>query len=67
MLQVTLSTTGLPTAIDIYRQPFGIRTVSVNNTQIFINSKPFYCHGVAKHEDSDVGDLRNNRRQHLSS
>ena len=53
-LQITLSTTGIPTTVDVYRQPFGIRTVSFNNTQIFINSMPFYCHGVAKHEDSDA-------------
>ena len=39
---------------DVYRQPFGIRTVEVTQTQLLINRKPFYCHGVAKHEDSDV-------------
>lgn len=39
---------------DIYRLPFGVRTVNVTSTQFFINQKPFYCHGVAKHEDADV-------------
>ncbi|KAK7087444.1 beta-glucuronidase-like [Littorina saxatilis] len=39
---------------DIYRQPFGIRTVKVTDTQFLINGLPFYCHGVAKHEDSDI-------------
>ena len=39
---------------DVYRQPFGIRTVEVTDNQILINRKPFYCHGVAKHEDSDL-------------
>lgn len=53
-LKVSLRSTGNPTTTDVYRQPFGIRTVSVSNTQIFINSRPFYCHGVAKHEDSDI-------------
>ncbi len=40
--------------MDMYSQPFGIRTVRATNTQILLNEKPFYCHGVAKHEDSDV-------------
>merc|ERR1719483_754652 len=39
---------------DVYRQPFGIRTVKITPNDILINSKPFYCHGVAKHEDSDL-------------
>ncbi|CAC5424499.1 uidA [Mytilus coruscus] len=39
---------------DIYRQPFGFRTVNKTNTQLLINNKPFYCHGVAKHEDYDL-------------
>ena len=46
--------TGNDGKIDIYRQRFGVRTVKVTNTQLLINGKPFYCHGVAKHEDSDV-------------
>lgn len=39
---------------DVYRQKFGVRTVSKTQTGLFINNKAFYCHGVAKHEDSDV-------------
>jgi len=39
---------------DIYRQPIGLRTVKVEETQFLINGKPFYFHGVDKHEDADV-------------
>ncbi|BFZ04365.1 hypothetical protein BsWGS_07404 [Bradybaena similaris] len=38
---------------DVYRQPFGIRTVRVSGNRFLINEKPFYCHGVSKHEDAD--------------
>ncbi|BFZ04367.1 hypothetical protein BsWGS_07406 [Bradybaena similaris] len=38
---------------DIYRQPFGIRTVRATEDQFLINEKPFYCLGVGKHEDAD--------------
>jgi len=44
-------------SVDVYREPFGIRTVTVTNTQLFINNQPFYCKGVAKHEDSDVSQF----------
>ena len=44
-------------AFDVYRQKFGVRTVRVAKNQIQINDQPFYCHGVAKHEDSDVSYL----------
>lgn len=44
--------------MDIYREPFGIRTVRVTDKQLLINNQPFYCHGVAKHEDSDVSLFR---------
>jgi len=40
--------------MDVYRQPFGIREVRSTETQLLINEKPFYCHGAAKHEDSDI-------------
>lgn len=40
--------------IDVYREPFGVRTVKITEKQLFINDRPFYCHGVAKHEDADV-------------
>ncbi|XP_070700106.1 beta-glucuronidase [Pempheris klunzingeri] len=39
---------------DVYTLPVGIRTVSVSSTQFLINNKPFYFHGVNKHEDSDI-------------
>ncbi|XP_064620167.1 beta-glucuronidase-like isoform X2 [Lineus longissimus] len=40
--------------IDIYRLPFGIRTVRVEQGQVLVNGKPFYCHGFGKHEDADI-------------
>ncbi|KAM9846484.1 beta-glucuronidase [Aulostomus maculatus] len=39
---------------DFYVLPVGIRTVNVTSTQFLINNKPFYFHGVNKHEDSDI-------------
>ncbi|CAG2206233.1 GUSB [Mytilus edulis] len=50
-LKVTMTSDA---GIDVYRQPFGVRTVKVTSTQLLINNKPFYCHGVPKHEDSDI-------------
>uniref|UniRef100_A0A8C5LQI2 Beta-glucuronidase n=1 Tax=Leptobrachium leishanense TaxID=445787 RepID=A0A8C5LQI2_9ANUR len=40
--------------MDIYTLPVGIRTVKVSDVQFLINGKPFYFHGVNKHEDYDV-------------
>uniref|UniRef100_A0A8C6SAE6 Beta-glucuronidase n=1 Tax=Neogobius melanostomus TaxID=47308 RepID=A0A8C6SAE6_9GOBI len=39
---------------DVYALPVGIRTINVTTTQFLINNKPFYFHGVNKHEDSDI-------------
>ncbi|XP_034994652.1 beta-glucuronidase [Zootoca vivipara] len=39
---------------DTYTQPVGIRTVQVTRNKFLINEKPFYFHGVNKHEDSDI-------------
>uniref|UniRef100_A0A8D2CQY0 Glucuronidase beta n=1 Tax=Sciurus vulgaris TaxID=55149 RepID=A0A8D2CQY0_SCIVU len=39
---------------DFYALPVGIRTVAVTESQFLINGKPFYFHGVNKHEDADV-------------
>ncbi|XP_051541049.1 beta-glucuronidase isoform X2 [Myxocyprinus asiaticus] len=39
---------------DIYTLSVGIRTVKVTSTQFLINNKPFYFHGVNKHEDADI-------------
>ncbi|XP_040280718.1 beta-glucuronidase [Bufo bufo] len=39
---------------DVYTLPVGIRTVQVSGQQFLINGKPFYFHGVNKHEDYDI-------------
>lgn len=39
---------------DIYTLPVGVRTVQVTSTKFLINNKPFYFHGVNKHEDADI-------------
>ncbi|XP_068421532.1 beta-glucuronidase isoform X2 [Eschrichtius robustus] len=39
---------------DFYTLPVGIRTVAVTESQFRINGKPFYFHGVNKHEDADI-------------
>ncbi|XP_072272210.1 beta-glucuronidase isoform X1 [Pyxicephalus adspersus] len=39
---------------DFYALPVGIRTVQVSGQQFLINGKPFYFHGVNKHEDYDI-------------
>ncbi|XP_074869413.1 beta-glucuronidase [Carettochelys insculpta] len=39
---------------DVYTLPVGIRTVYVTSSQFLINGKPFYFHGVNKHEDADI-------------
>lgn len=38
--------------IDVYEEPFGIRTVEVGDNQFLINGKPFYFKGFGKHEDT---------------
>ncbi|AFH62622.1 beta-glucuronidase [Paenibacillus caseinilyticus] len=40
--------------IDVYEQPFGIRTVEVRDGQFLINGRPFYFKGFGKHEDSPI-------------
>ncbi|MFB5678865.1 beta-glucuronidase [Paenibacillus terreus] len=40
--------------IDIYEQPFGIRTVEVKDGKFLINNKPFYFKGFGKHEDTPM-------------
>uniref|UniRef100_A0A0K8SMX2 Beta-glucuronidase n=1 Tax=Lygus hesperus TaxID=30085 RepID=A0A0K8SMX2_LYGHE len=39
---------------DVYRLPFGIRTITWNNTTLLINNKPVYMRGFGRHEDSDI-------------
>ncbi|XP_013003707.1 beta-glucuronidase isoform X2 [Cavia porcellus] len=46
--------TGMGPMTDFYTLPVGIRTVAVTESQFLINGKPFYFHGVNKHEDSDI-------------
>ncbi|KAM8742084.1 beta-glucuronidase-like [Acanthopagrus schlegelii] len=49
-----MATDGRSTYEDMYTLPVGIRSVAVTSTQFLINNKPFYFHGVNKHEDSDI-------------
>ncbi|XP_020862670.1 beta-glucuronidase [Phascolarctos cinereus] len=54
-LEVTLVVqTGAGIVSDVYTLPVGIRTVEVVRSQFLINGKPFYFHGVNKHEDADI-------------
>lgn len=39
---------------DFYTLPVGIRTVAVTDSKFLFNGKPFYFHGVNKHEDADI-------------
>ncbi|KAF4520951.1 hypothetical protein B566_EDAN008762 [Ephemera danica] len=40
--------------IDVYRLPFGIRTITWTNSKILVNGKPFYFRGFGRHEDLNV-------------
>ena len=40
--------------IDVYEQPFGVRTVEVKDAKFLINGRPFYFKGFGKHEDFAV-------------
>ena len=40
--------------IDTYEQPFGVRTVAIQDGKFLINGKPFYFKGFGKHEDSHL-------------
>ncbi|GAA4848990.1 beta-glucuronidase [Paenibacillus vulneris] len=40
--------------IDVYEQPFGVRTVEVKDGRFLINQKPFYFKGFGKHEDTAI-------------
>lgn len=53
-----MATDGRSAYEDMYTLPVGIRSVAVTSTQFLINDKPFYFHGVNKHEDSDVSTNR---------
>ncbi|MBP1961863.1 beta-glucuronidase [Paenibacillus aceris] len=51
-LKVEISQNGK--LIDVYEQPFGVRTVEVKEGKFLINDKPFYFKGFGKHEDSPI-------------
>nr|XP_033778143.1 beta-glucuronidase [Geotrypetes seraphini] len=54
-LQVTVTAqTDSRSSEDVYTLPVGIRTVQVSGNKFLINGKPFYFHGVNKHEDADI-------------
>ncbi|HZG84044.1 beta-glucuronidase [Paenibacillus sp.] len=40
--------------IDVYDQPFGVRSVEVKDGKFLINNKPFYFKGFGKHEDVPI-------------
>src|SRR4051794_29752660 len=40
--------------VDVYPQPFGVRTVAVDGRRFLINGEPFYFTGFGKHEDFPV-------------
>ncbi|WP_366295883.1 beta-glucuronidase [Paenibacillus sp. AN1007] len=40
--------------IDVYEQPFGVRSVEVKEGKFLINDKPFYFKGYGKHEDTTM-------------
>jgi beta-glucuronidase len=40
--------------IDVYPQPFGVRTVAVGGHRFLINGEPFHFRGFGKHEDFPV-------------
>src|SRR6185437_1601757 len=40
--------------LDVYEQPFGVRTVAVRDGKFLINGEPFYFKGFGKHEDFPV-------------
>lgn len=40
--------------LDVYREPFGVRSVRVEGARFLINERPFYFRGFGKHEDADI-------------
>ena len=40
--------------LDVYEEPFGVRTVAVHDGKFLINGEPFYFKGFGKHEDFPV-------------
>jgi beta-glucuronidase len=40
--------------MDVYPQPFGVRTIAVDGSRFLINGEPFYFTGFGRHEDFAV-------------
>lgn len=51
-LEVCLQQSGK--TVDVYHQPFGIRTVCVKDAKLLLNNKPVYLTGFGRHEDSNI-------------
>ncbi|XP_054289070.1 beta-glucuronidase isoform X2 [Macrosteles quadrilineatus] len=53
---------------DVYRQPFGLRSLKWDQNSVYINEKPIYIRGFGRHEDSDIRgkglDLPTSMRDH---
>ncbi|XP_047141772.1 beta-glucuronidase [Hydra vulgaris] len=54
MYTLKISLLGAGNQSDIYRLPFGFRTVQTDNKNFYINKKPFYFKGFGMHEDSNI-------------
>jgi beta-glucuronidase len=42
------------TLMDVYDEPFGVRTIEVREGRFLINGEPFYFKGFGKHEDTYI-------------
>jgi len=51
--------------VDVYEQPFGVRTVEVKDGKFLINNKPFYFKGFGKHEDTPINGRGFNEASHI--
>lgn len=40
--------------VDIFRLPFGFRTIRYDKENLYINNQPFYFKGFGMHEDADI-------------
>src|SRR5690606_27552323 len=40
--------------VDVYEEPFGVRTAEVKDGKFYINNKPFYFKGFGKHEYAPI-------------
>jgi beta-glucuronidase len=53
-LEVRINSEANEEESDVYRLPFGVRTVSVCNNTFLVNGQPFYFRGFGRHEDYNV-------------